>query len=224
MPREIEILPPLRTQVSKPGSGIVTVSVPGQNTGGPIGSALNRWHWEYTSRAVDALTKLNNSEVALYNAQSAVAIAKTKRDDALYLLQEAPERRAHERSVRLVQRANEYREAQHMYEMNEQRRREEYTLAEAKVTHAKATLTHARTVLCDAKQQLNAQREHGELNYELAHAKKNLELLDVQLSAGERRALMRGQLRKIEGDNDESDEERFERELEEDIDAVMRKR
>lgn len=229
--REIQILPPVRTEIAKPA--VITSNVPAINTGGRIESALSKWRWEYQSRAVDALARLNASEAACRARQTELVEQDIRFREALVRHQELPERLGHELAVRRVHRANEYREAQHRYEIDEMRRVKEVTLAEADYTHAKAALRHAQTVLTDAEQQLSAQRKHGELNYELAHAKKNLELLDVELSAEERRALMRKQLGEIEGPEGEDD--RYYREraealadgddsaIEEEVDALFEK-
>jgi hypothetical protein len=154
--------------------------------------------YNHTSKTVTALTQLNTSEAALFDSQTAVVESAIKKREALLRYQEQPERWGHELEVRRVQRSNEMREAQHHYEVNEYRRIKEVTHMQAELTHAKAVLTNARTVLVDAEQQLSAQRKHGELNYEIAHKKKNLELLDIELSEKERRALMRKQLEELD--------------------------
>jgi hypothetical protein len=196
MPKQ-EILPPKGAlQVSRPQSAMVTVNVPSANvSGGYITSALDRWRWERASRTTDALTKLNKSEAALFSAQTEAAEQFTKRRAALFRLQEQPEVLGHELAVRRVERADSFRQAQHTYEMNEMRRMSE-------VTHARTTLTRERTELTDAEQQLRAQEDHGYLTYELAHKKKQIEFLDIELSQAERRRLLRRQ--QIEDDDEPS--------------------
>lgn len=203
-----EILPPVRSTqstVAQPKNGVVTVNVPGISPRGAIDSYFDARRYGYTAKAANALTVLNNAEAALFDAQTRVVVAKTRRDDALWALQEAPERRAHELHVRRVQRANELREVQHYYEINEERRMKEVKLAQAEYVHAKATHTRAETDLVDAQQQLEAQRKHGALHYELAHAEQNLKRLDIRLSEEERRALLRRQLRQIEDGETEAE-------------------
>jgi hypothetical protein len=52
-------------------------------------------------------------------------------------------------------------------------------------------LAHVESALVDAEQALRAQREFGYITHELAWKKKNREILDVELDAAERRALLR---------------------------------
>lgn len=188
MPKQ-EILSPQSkvVQVSRPQSAVITVDVPGANvSGGYITSAIDRRRWERASRATDALTTLNKSEAALFTAQTQVVEATIKRRAALFRLQEQPEILGHELAVRRVERADSLRQAQHTYEMNEAQRMTE-------LTHARSSLTRARTELTDAEQQLRAQEDHGYLTYELAHKKKQIEFLDIELSQAERRRLLRRQ-------------------------------
>lgn len=200
-----EILPPLRSAqvtIARPQSAVITVNVPGAHTGGPVASALNKWRYDYTSRAVDSLTKLNHSEAALFNAQTAVVEATIKKRDVLFRLQELPEKLGHELAVRRVERADTYRQAQHRYEMNEAQRRTE-------LTHAEVALTHGKTALTDARQQLKAQEKHGDSTYELAWKKKHLEMLDVELNAAERRVVLRQHRIELEKPSEEDVEERL---------------
>lgn len=215
MPKEIQILPPIRTRIAEPKALTITASVPTLYRGGPISSRIDEWVWNKQSRAIDALTRVNASEAALLERQTAVVLSKIKRDDALFLLQEAPERRGHELAVRRCVRANEMREVQHHYEINEQRRREEWTLSEAKVTHAKATLTHARTVAKDAEQQFEAQCKYGHTKHQLTHAREVVELVKADLEEAECRALIR---RYMKGEAIED----FDRDakIEEEVDAL----
>lgn len=213
MTKTLTIMP--RGGVSEPAR--ITTAVPGAPTGGYVESALSKWRYDYTTRAVNSLTKLNHAEAALFEAQAEVVNSTIKKREALFRLQEQPEVLGHQLAVRRVERAEALRQVQHRFEMSEMRYAKERTVAETELTHARATLTHARTVLTDAEQQLSAQRKHGELNYELLHAKKNLELLDVHLSAKERRALMRNQLREIE------DEESERWPVEDEIDEMLRR-
>jgi hypothetical protein len=182
-----EILPPIQSQavqVRRPETAVVKVNVPGAGvSGGYITSALDRMRWDRASDATDALTRLNKSEVSLFNAQTQVTDAKRKRLEAQFALQELPEKLGHELAVRRVERAESYRQAQHIYEVNETRRATDLTLE-------RTNLTRVRTALTDAEQQLQAQHDHGYLTYELAHRKKQAEILDVELSKKERRRLL----------------------------------
>lgn len=214
MRKDIEILPPVRSVIEKPKPLTITARVPGLAQHGAIDSYFATRRYGYTTKTANALTTLNNAEAALFNSQTAATVAKVKLDDALFQLQEAPERRGHELALRRAQRAHEIREVQHRYEVNEYRRVKEVKLAQAEDTHAKATLTHSRTVLKDAEQQYDAQVRYGGKTHELRHAKENLELLDIRLEEDERRALLRGQLRDIE-------EEQMAAEIDEDIAKIL---
>lgn len=207
MPKQ-EILPPERmVAVQRPERLVPAVPVPSFNTGGFIDSAITGWQANYTTRAVQALTRRDLAKVELFDAQTKVVESTIRKQETLLRYQETPERLAHELAVRRVRRANEYREAQHHYEMNEVRRLKELTQAEKDLTHAKAELTHARTLLVDAEQQLRAQQEHGYFNYELAHKKKAVELLDVALSEAERRLILKQHVRELDtADADAVDE------------------
>lgn len=210
MPKQ-EILPPLRNAqvtVARPQSAIVTVAVPGARTGGYVQSAVNEWRWRYTAKAVDSLTKLNTSEAALFNAQTQVIESTVKKHEALFKLQELPEKLGHELAVRRVERADTYRQAQHRYEMNEAQRRTE-------LTHAEVALTHGKTALTDARQQLKAQEKYGDSTYELAWKKKHLEMLDVEMNAEERRTVLRQHRISLEHEPREADGEDIEEEIDE---------
>lgn len=178
----------------RPKNALVTVKVPGV----AVNSMMAKWQFENRTRAVDALTRLNHSEAALFQAQTEVVETTIKKREALFRLQELPERLGHELAVRRMERANSFREAQHSYEVNEARRITELIRAETEHMHAKSELARARTTLTDAEQQLRAQKEHGYFNYELAHKKKSLELLDLELSEAERRALLKQHVRELE--------------------------
>lgn len=226
MPKDIEIIPPARPMVKKPEQPIVTVSVPGVSQSGVIEAYFERSRYLRTSRVTDALTTLNNSEAALFKSQTTVVEAVIKREEALARLQENPERIRHELAVRSVQRADQYREVQHTYEVNEVRRMTELTHRQAEYTHSRVTLTHARTVLLDAQQQHEAQAKLGGATHELRHKKEIVELLQVELEEKERRALLRSHNINLGEENDqereyaEDDSERFERELREDLEKI----
>jgi hypothetical protein len=207
MGKEVEILPPIRTEIAKPKPVVITSHVPTLYRGGPLSAKIDAWVWNSQSKAVDALARVNNSEAALANAQTALAINKIKRDDALFALQEAPERRGHELAVRRTQRATELRAYQHRYEIQEIGYMKEVKLAQAEDIHAKATRTHATTVLVDAEQQLEAQREHGIVPHKLKFRKQIAELLDVELDIDERKRAFQRYAGKIDPEPELSKDE-----------------
>lgn len=174
-----ELLPPQRPAApvtKRPETVSVTVSAPKVRTGDPVSSAITRWVAGYEAKTVDALTVWTRAEASLFDAQARAAESYARKQRAAFELQELPEKFAHELRCRRVERAEEFRQAQHKYELSE--------------LHRLGEIAHAETTLTDAQQQLQAQREFGYTTYELAWKKKTLEILDVELSAAERRAIM----------------------------------
>jgi len=57
---------------------------------------------------------------------------------------------------------------------------------------------HANCALVDAQQALKAQREHGSGSYELEWKKRKSEILDVELTMAERRAVLREHMGEFE--------------------------
>jgi hypothetical protein len=212
MPKEIEIIPPQRTQIAKPA--VIRSDVPTLYSGGRVQAMLDTGRWNAQSRALDSLARVNASEANLRTQQTALVGQDTRFREALLRHQELPEKWGHELALRRAQRANELREAQHGFEMQETRRRKEYTLAEADYTHAKATLTHARTVLKDAEQQYDAQCKYGHTKHHLTHAKDVVELVKTDLEESELRAMIR---RYLKG---EAIEDFDDAQAEEDVDAL----
>lgn len=217
MSKQIEILPPMRTVVAKPV--VPTVNVPGVGHHGAVESYFATRRYNSTTRTTDALTRLNHSEAKLFDAQTQVVESTIKKREALFRLQELPERLGQELAVRRVHRANELRQAQHQYEVAEYQRLTE--------------ITHCETALTDARQQLAAQRKYGDSTYELAWKKKHLEMLDVELNAAERRVVLRQHRIELENPSGDDAEERLYREraealadgddsaIEEEIDAMF---
>jgi hypothetical protein len=181
-----EILLPSRSApvVTRLGSNAVTVSPPRIHPGGIIESTLARWEAQRHARTIDAVAVRTRAEAGLFDAQSQVIASYVNRQRAGHRLQELPEIIANDRSRRRIERANELREAQHAYELAELRRLGE--------------VAHAETALVDAQQQLKAQRDHGYTTYELAWKKKYCDLLDVELSTAERRAILRQHMAELE--------------------------
>lgn len=208
MPKQ-EILPPLSrlpTTAERPRADAITAHVPNVVPQyGAIGAYFATRRYGNSSRVADALTRLNNSETALVTSQTALVKASTALGDELHRAMEAPERRAHELELRRIARGNEISESRHSLLMQDMRRRTEIGLAEVQFIETRTAITRARAGLVDAEQQLDAQVKHGALSYELAHAEQNLKRLDIELSADERRALLRKQLRDIEGAEDDAE-------------------
>lgn len=177
MPKQ-EILPPQKTLPAK------TTEVPLQRVvlervrpGGMINSNLMRWDADRHAQTFAAVTSATKAEAEFFDAQKQLVEAYVRRQRAVAQFEELPETIASERAKRRAERAEELRQAQHRHELGEVQRLTE--------------LAHVEAALVDAQQALRAQREHGYMTYELAWEKKNCEMLDIELSAAERRAILR---------------------------------
>ena len=191
-----EIIPPQRGQVTRIEPARIHVNVPSVNVGGPISSHLNAWIWDQQAKANNALARLNEAEAKNTIAQTALVVAEVERRTRLFELQELPRKLGHEFAVREVVRANEFRAVQHVFERDEINRSKEIAMAEADRNQARVLRTHSQTALADAQQQLEAQLEYGQMHYVLAHKKKALEIMDVELDIEERKSLLKDYLAK----------------------------
>ena len=156
---------------------------PSVNPGGPIQSTLIRWKAERDTRTITALAERTRAEGDLFDAQSEAMESYFKRQRVLARVQELPEIIATDRARRRAERAEELREVYQRHEVAE--------------VHRLAELAYVERELLDAQQALKAQREHGYSNYELEWKKRNCEMLDVELSAAERRAILREHLSEL---------------------------
>jgi hypothetical protein len=211
MPKDIEILPPERVQVEKPRSVTVTARVPSVRTYGAFVGAIeahfDEGRYNRSSKVADALTRLNDSEARLFTSQGKTVEAYTQLQDRLYDLQELPEKRGHQLAVQRAHRAMEIREVRHRIEKQELRCSTEIQHLQTDLTKARAEYTRADTDYIDAKQQRSAQIKHGMLGYEIAHIQQNVQRLNIELSKKERKALMRGQLKELEEQGRDDDDE-----------------
>jgi hypothetical protein len=178
---EIDIIPPSQAgrSVRSPDrtANGVTYAMPRTDPGGIISSALTRWEANRHARVFESQTARTRAEATLFDAQVEAIEAYVRRARALHRLGELPEILAGDRDRRRADRAEEWREIEHQGQLAERRRMTE--------------LAHVESVLVDADQALRAQREFGYVSHELAWKKKNCEILDVDLDAAERRALLR---------------------------------
>jgi hypothetical protein len=185
MSKKYEIIPPSRREVAvRRENAVAVVSPPRINPGGIVSSALTRWEANRHTRTIGAVAARTRAEADLFDAQAQAVEAYVRRQRAGYRLQELPEILETDRRRRRGERAEELRELQHRHEVAE--------------VHRATELAHVESVLVDAQQALKAQREYGYLNYELAWKKKACELLDVELSAAERRAMLRQHIAELE--------------------------
>ena len=175
----VEIIPPSRLPANTGhGAGRELSSyVARENPGGIISSTLTRWEAERHARVYGALAARTRAEADYFDAQSGAIESYIKRAKAGYRLAELPEILATDRARRRADRAEELREIQHQRDLAETRRRTE--------------MAHLQSTLVDAEQALQAQRDHGYLTHSLAWKRKHCELLNIELDAAERRALLR---------------------------------
>jgi hypothetical protein len=181
-----EILPPTRSSNLPAARPVGPATLPARvNPGGIIESALTRWEAARHARTIDTLTTRTRAETELYEAQAQLVESYVKRQRAAQRFQELPEILATDYERRRAERAEELREVHHRHDVAETRRRSE--------------LAQAETALVDAQQALQAQHHFGYSTYELAWKKRKCEMLDVDLSAAERRAILRQHLAELEG-------------------------
>jgi hypothetical protein len=177
MPK-MEILPPLRAGLpARLHETFVPAAPPRVNPGGLVSSTLMRWEASRHSRAISAVADRTRAEGNLLDAQTQALESYVKRQRAGARVLELPEIIANDRAIRRAERAEDLRQVGHQHELAETRR-----LAE---------LAHADRALVDARQALQAQREHGYDSYALEWRRRKCEILDVELSMAERRAILR---------------------------------
>ncbi|GEM_PF-6449711 len=173
-----EILPPTRILPTKAHDSVAsTLVAPRTRPGDLIESYFLRKSAARDGETYGVLARRAQAEATLFDAERELIDAYGRRTRALANLQELPEILANERAIRRSERAEDLRQAQHRYEVAEVKRLTELAQVEA--------------VLVDAQQALRAQREYGYTTYELAWKKKYCEMLDVELGAAERLAILR---------------------------------
>jgi hypothetical protein len=188
MTEKYEILPPSRGGVPARRDNNAAVAPPPRvNPGGMIESTLTRWEANRHARTIGAVAVRTRAEADLFEAQTQALNSYVKRQQAGYRLQELPEILGNDRARRRVERQEELRQVQHRYEVAEMHRQTEIARVDA--------------VLVDAQQALRAQRDHGYATYELAFARKKCEMLDVELNAAERRAILRQHVAELDQAN-----------------------
>lgn len=156
---------------------------------------MGTWH----RRAAETAAVVYDARARAVEAHNGFLEAKIKNTDLQAKLYEAPERIGHEIAVRRAFRAEELRQAQHVYEVNEMRRLNEITKEETAMTLSRTDLASARYLLTDAEQKLKAQKEYGHLTYKIFHQKRVAELLDLELSNAERRELYEESVAEMRG-------------------------
>jgi hypothetical protein len=147
-----------------------------------------RWEANRHTRAISAVAERTRAEANLLDAQTQVLESYTKRQRAAALVQDLPEIIANDRAIRRAERSAELRQTHHKQELAEARQKTE--------------MAHADRALVDARQALRAQREHGYDSYALEWKKRNSEILEVELTMAERKAILREHMAEFEGSPD----------------------
>ncbi len=147
------------------------------NPGGFVSSTLIRWEAQRHARAISAVTERIRAEANLFDAQTQALESYVKRQRAGARVQELPEIIANDRAMRRAERTEDLRQVRHQHELAEARRRTD--------------MAHADRVLIDARQALQAQREYGYDSYALEWKKRKCEILDIELTMAERKAILR---------------------------------
>ena len=154
-----------------------SVVAPRMQNPGVIGSTITQWVAGKETKAFRAVKDRTEAETELLDAQTKLLEAYDRRQRVAARLQELPELLQSEWATRRAERAERLRQAQHKLELGELERMTQIAIAEA--------------ALVDAKQALAAQNSHGHVTYQLAWRKKQAEMLDIELDAAERRAILR---------------------------------
>ena len=180
-----EILPPSRAPAPARRENTGTALAPSRvDPGGAVSSALMRRTAERHTRTIAAIAARTRAETDLFEAQAAAMESYIKRQRAVGRVQEIPEIIAADRARRRAERAEELRDVYHRNEVAEARRLTE--------------LAHVERELVDARQALKAQCDHGYGRYELEWKKRSCEMLDVELNAAERRAILQQHLAELD--------------------------
>ncbi len=183
---KVELMPPSkgRSLALRSNNVPVPVTPPRMNPGGIVSSTLIRWEANRHARAISAVAERTRAEASLFDAQTQALEAYAKRQRAGARVQELPEIIANDRAIRRAERAEELRQIQHQSELAETRRQTD--------------IAHADCALVDARQALQAQRDHGYDSYALEWKKRKCEILDVELSTAERKAVLREHMSEFE--------------------------
>jgi len=182
----MEIIPPLRLPARR-DSRAAPAAPPRVNPGGLVSSTLTRWEANHHSRAISAITERTRAEANLLDAQTQALESYVKRQRAGARVQELGEIISNDRAIRRAERAEDLRQIHHQIEFADTRRQTE--------------LASADRVLLDAQQALQAQRDHGYDSYALEWKRRKCEILDMELTMAERRAILREHVAEF-GDSD----------------------
>jgi hypothetical protein len=151
---------------------------------GPIDAWLTRRRADRTARTMQSLVPVGQAHLELSQQRIAIIESRHREFQAECVLYEAPEKERHALEVRRVQRMEEMRKEQHVHQVAEARRQTEMAQHET-------TRLQAFTALEDARQQLQAQKDHGYLTYEIMHRERQRKMLDIDLTIADRRRLLR---------------------------------
>jgi hypothetical protein len=185
---KVEIIPPARSRLPAHHTEQAGVPAPRVAPGGVVSSTLMRWEANRHARTFGAVAARTRAEGDLFDAQSQAMESYIKRQRVAARVQELPEIIETDRARRGAERAEELRRFRHQHEISELQRITE--------------MAHAERVLVDAQQALKAQRDYGYRSYELEWKTRSCEILDVELSAAERRAILREHMAELDASSE----------------------
>jgi hypothetical protein len=185
MANDIEIIPPSRRAVVTRMERPLPAPPREFHPTGIVSSRLAAWEENRRERVLTARASAVRAEAGLYDAQSQAINSFVKRTEALSRLAELPEILAHERSKRHTARTEELRELRHHHELSEE--------------HRLTEIARVQTVRVAADQELQAQRDHGYVSASLKWKKAHSDVLEVELTMAERRAMLREHIGELEG-------------------------
>ena len=181
---ELEVLPPERNRLPssdwQDGNRDLAVAAPDMPTG-PIESALTRWRANRQTRTWDAHAATMRAAQKYYDAQHAALESYYKCQETAYRIETLSERMAGDVARQQAERAEALRQIERRRELAEMHHVTELTAAEAKLTEAVQVL-----------------RVQHELGLQIAQTRRRCELLDVQMAAAEREAILRQHLNELE--------------------------
>jgi hypothetical protein len=148
---------------------------------GVISSALARWRADRQTRTWAANAGTMRAAKEFCDAQLGAMESYLKCEEAGHRIQHLGERLAGDLAPQRAERAEEFREPQHRHDVAHFRRLTELADTEEK--------------LVEATQALQVQHAVG---FELAHTKRRNELLELQMAAAEREAVLQQHLREQE--------------------------
>lgn len=167
---------------------------------GPIEATFTRWNAEWNATTGKAIARLKEVQASIVDADTKLSESTIRNREAAHRLEMLPERFAHERNVQQAKWGEDLRAIYRVSEINEAQHYQALTRERTALTFEQAKFVIAQAALVDAEQQLDAQKRYGETKYALTHQKQSYELLGVQLSIEELKAVHAKTVRDLGGE------------------------